>query len=273
MPFVRGALRRNILAKSAGKATLQDTSDRFVTSLAMRRAVIAALLAAATIPVSEAHDRVASIAQARFSTESDTAGPHWMLINLVHALDRVTNSSTKIVLRPFARSLEETAAGLADFHLPLIQSGDTPAPQGLAYVSEVDFGPAYFVIYSRKQEPLNAATLPGHRVEAEPGHGSLFPFPVNATQCLPCSLDKVLLARADALIGPSEVIDPLLADPKYRDIHRALYKSYPVRALVPVRADSSATRRYLIEGVKRLKETGEFWKITHHDLPYSDWQP
>lgn len=236
-------------------------------------AATAALLGAAIVAPASAHERVASIAQARFSTQSDTAGPHWMLVDLVRALDRATHSSTKIVLRPFARSLQETAAGLADFHLPLIQSDDAPAPPGLAYVTEVDFGPAYFVIYSRKQLPLDAATLAGRRVEAEPGHEAFFPFPVTPTQCLPCSLDKILLGRADALIAPSEVIDPLLADPKYKGIHRALYKSYPVRALVPARADSAATRRYLIEGVRRLKETGEFWKITRHDLPYSDWQP
>ncbi len=196
-----------------------------------------------------------------------------MLVDLVHALDRATHSTTKIVLRPFARSLEETAAGLADFHLPLIQSGDSPAPPGLAYVTEVDFGPAYFVIYSRKLAPLDAKTVGGHRVETEPGHESFFPFPVNATHCLPCSLDKVLLGRADALIAPSVVVDPLLGNAKYKGIHRALFKAFPVRAVVPSKADSTATRRYLIEGVNRLKETGEFWTITHHDVPYTDWQP
>ena len=197
-----------------------------------------------------------------------------MLVNVVHALDRATHSSTKIVLRPFARSLKETAAGLADFHLPLIQDDAAPPPEGLVYVMEVDFGQIPFVIYSRKVTPLDAMTVAGAKtVEVEPGHEPFFPFPVAATYCVPCSLDKILVGRTDALIMPAEVVDPLLSEPKYKGVHRALFKMYPVRALVPANADSTATRRYLIEGVNRLKETGELWQITRHNLPYSDWQP
>jgi hypothetical protein len=110
-------------------------------------------------------------------------------------------------------------------------------------------------------------------IETEPGHESFFPFPVTVTHCVPCALDKVALGRADALIVPADVVDPLLRDPKYKSIHRALYKAFPVRALVPANANSTATRRYLSEGVKRLKQTGELWTITRHDTPYSDWQP
>jgi hypothetical protein len=223
----------------------------------------------------EAQDRVASIGNSSPDTiEVGTAGVYDKLVDIVRALDRDTHSSTKIVLRPFARSLKETAAGHADFHIPLIQDGDAPAPEGLVYVTEVDFGHAQFVIYSRKIASLDARTVAGARtIETEPGHESLFPFPVTVTHCVPCSLDKVLLGRTEALIVSSDVVDPLLSNPKYKGIHRALYKMYPIRALVPANADSAATRRYLIDGVKHLKETGELWKIIQSNLPYSDWQP
>jgi len=240
-----------------------------------RAAAIAWILAnALTAFDAAAYDRVGSIGQSPFSVESNAKGPQGVMVDLVHALDRVTHSSTKIVLRPFARSLEETAAGLADFHIPLIQSDATPAPAGLAYVMEVDLGQTYLVIYSRKTAPLDAKTVAGAgHIEIEPGHETFFPFPVSATHCLPCTLDKILIGRTDALIVPANVVDPLLKDPKYQGIHRALYKAFPVRSLVPAKADSTATRRYLIEGLTRLKETGELWSITHLDLPYSDWQP
>jgi hypothetical protein len=223
----------------------------------------------------EAQDRVASIGSSSPDTiEVGTTGVYGKLVDIIRALDKATHTSTKIVLRPFARSLKETAAGHADFHLPLIQNGDTPAPEGLVYVTEVDFGHAQFVIYSRKLAPLDAKTVAGAKIiETEPGHESLFPFPVTVTHCVPCSLDKVLLGRTEALIVSSDVVDPLLGNPKYKGIHRALYKMYPIRALVPSKADSAATRRYLIEGVKHLKETGELWKIIQSNLPYSDWQP
>src|SRR5882757_246967 len=222
----------------------------------------------------KAQDRVASIAESPFSAESTATGDRGMLVDLVRALDKATNSTTKIVLRPFARSLRETAAGLADFHIPLIQNDDVPAPEGLAYVTEVDFGQAQFVIYSRKLAALDAKTVAAAKnIEIEPGHESFFPFPVSVTHCLPCSLDKVLLGRVDAMIVAADVVDPLLSQARYKGIHRALFKSFPVRAVVPAKADSAATRRYLIEGVKYLKETGELWKITRHDKSYSDWQP
>jgi hypothetical protein len=110
-------------------------------------------------------------------------------------------------------------------------------------------------------------------VETEPGHETFFPFSVSVTHCVSCSLEKVVLGRLDALIVPADVVDPLLRDPKYKGIHRALFKAFPVRALVPANADSTATRRYLVEGATRLKETGEMWEITRHNIPYSNWQP
>jgi hypothetical protein len=201
---------------------------------------------------------------------SDAGGDHGKLVDLIHALDRATHSSTKIVLRPFARSLKETAAGLADFHIPLIENPGTPPPPGLAYVMDADFGRIPFVIYSQKHAPLDAKTVAGaRRIEIEPYHEAFFPFPVTATHCVPCSLDMVVLGRIDALIVPQDIVDPLLRNnPKYKGIHRDLYKTFPVRALVPVNVDSTATRRYLIEGTTRLKAVGDL-----RDQPYSDWQP
>jgi hypothetical protein len=222
----------------------------------------------------EAYDRVASVGESPISAETGPSGNHGMLIDLLRALDRVTHSSTKIVLRPFARSFIETAAGHADFHIPFIQNDRSPAPKGLVYVTETDFGEVQFVIYSRKDFPLNAETVAHAKaVETEAGHVSFFPFPVTETHCVPCSLDKILVGRTDALIVSSDIVDPLLDKPQYKAIHRAFYKAYPVRALVPANADSAATRRYLAEGVKRLKETGELWSITRHQAAYSDWQP
>jgi hypothetical protein len=222
----------------------------------------------------QSYDRVASIGESPGSAEEGDKGVRGMLVELVQALDRVTHSSTKIVLRPFARSLLETAAGKADFHLPLIQNGNSPPPAGLAYVTEVDFGHIPFVIYSRKTDSVNAKTVGSNKIVIiEAGHESFFPFPVTESNCLPCSLEMILANRADALIVPAEVADPLLTEPNYKGIHRALYAYFPVRALVPVNADSSATRRYLIDGVRQLKKTGELWKITGHKNTYSDWQP
>ncbi|HTZ78658.1 MAG TPA: hypothetical protein VMC10_12145 [Stellaceae bacterium] len=231
----------------------------------------AGMLAAAP---AEAADRVASVAESPFSSEPGVAPGHLALVDLIHALDRVTHSSTRIVLRPFARSLKDTAAGLADFHLPFIQDDDSQPPPGLLYVKEVDFGHSQFIIYSRKLAPYDAKTVAtAKNVEAEPDHESFFPFPVKATYCVTCSLEKVLLGRTDAMIVAADVVDPLLSDPKYKEIHRALYKIYPIRALVPADRDSAATRRYLVEGVRELKESGELWKIMRHDIRYSDWQP
>ena len=261
------------VAKRAFEGHVNGHSGK--TSLA-RRAAIAwvSVVGLCTAFQAEAYDRVASIGESPISAEADAQGGHGLLVDVVRALDKATHSSTKIVLRPFARSLKETAAGHADFHLPLIQNDDSPAPPGLVYVMDVDFGQVQFVIYSRKLAPFDAKTVAGAKiVETEPGHESFFPFPVRVTHCVACSLDKVLLGRADALIVPTDIVDPLLKNPKYQGIHRAFYKAYPVRALVPANADSSATRRYLIEGVKRLKETGELWKITGHNQPYVDWQP
>jgi hypothetical protein len=222
-----------------------------------------------------AYDLTASVGDSSpAAAQADPGAPYRNLVRVIEAMDRATNRSTRVVLRPFARSLQETAAGHADFHVPFIQVDGSPPPSGLAYVEEVDFGLTHFVVYSRKSAPLDArsvATAPG--VEVEPGHDRLFTFPVRVTVCIPCSLDKVLIGRADALVVASGTVDPLLGDPKYRGIHRALFGSFPTRALVPSAADSRAARRYLLDGVSRIKASGELWRLLPGNRPYVDWQP
>lgn len=223
-----------------------------------------------TATYGQAYDRVASLA-ANASTQKDEKEANGSLPDLIRALDRVTNTRTKIVLRPFARSLSDTAEGKADLHMPFIQVGDLPAPKGLAYVTEVAIGQRPFVIYSRKTDPLDAKAVEKNKlVLIEAGHSSFFPFSVEESSCMDCALDMILLKRADALIVADDIVDPLLSNPKYNAIHRSLYKTFPVRALVNANVDSTAIRRYLIDGVTRLKQSGEMTKNLHE---YSDWQP
>jgi hypothetical protein len=218
----------------------------------------------------QAYDRVASLAESPISPK-DGKNVDVSLPNLIDELDRATHTRTKIVLRPFARSLADTAAGKADLHIPFIQVGDLPAPKGLAYVTEVAIGQRPFVIYSRKTDPLDANAVGKNWVVLiEAGHSSFFPFPVTESSCMKCGLDMILLKRADALIVANDIVDPLLENPKYKGIHRALYKTFPVRALVNANADSTATRRYLIDGITRLTQTGDMAKRWNQ---YSDWQP
>jgi hypothetical protein len=240
-----------------------------------RRAIAAALVLVAA-QAATAQDRIASIGDTAPAAETaqEAGGAYLKLEALIRAMDRATHSSTRIVVRPFARSLQETAAGQADFHLPLAQAPGAAPPRGLVFVTEVDFGRTPFVIYSRKTAPLDADSV-AHalQVEIEPGHESFFSFPVQATYCIPCSLDKILAGRSDALIVSSQIVDPLLRqDPRYKPLHRALFRYFPVRALVPAAADSAATRRYLVDGVARIKKSGELARIMGSDV-YSDWQP
>ena len=221
-----------------------------------------------------AFDRTASIGDSRESAEADAEGGNSKLEALIRAMDQETNSSTQIIQRPFPRSLKETAAGRADFHVPFIDNGTLPAPEGLAYVKEVDFGEVFFVIYSKKTDAFDMNSVAGAKlVETEPGHDGFFPFPVSETRCVTCSLDKILQGRLDALIVSEDLVDPLLRDAKYKEIHRALYGSYVVRALVPAAGNSAAVRRYLIDGVEALKRSGKLWDIAPHPFAYSDWQP
>lgn len=242
-----------------------------------RLAGLALAVAAATCCAGSvrAADRLATIGDSSPAAATGTGpGPYNRLVEIVQAMDRATHSTTRVEVLPFARALKETAAGHADFHLPFIQDGARPPPPGLAYVTQVDFGYAQFVIYSRKSAPVDLSTLAhAGNVETEPGHEFIFDFPVHVTYCVPCTLEKILNGRTDALVVGAGVVDPLLKDPRYRGIHRAPYKRYPLRALVPAKRDNAATVRYLVEGATRIKASGELWRILPVNRPYEDWQP
>jgi hypothetical protein len=197
-----------------------------------------------------------------------------LIIDLINALDKATQTKSKIVIRPFARSLKETADGHADFHIPIIRNANTNLPKGLDYLDGVNFPSIAFVIYSRKNNPLDAETVIDEKlVEVEAGHQPFFPFKVTETHCISCSLDKLLLGRINALIIAADVVDPMLKQERYKRIHRALYKHYPVTVLVPTSKDSEPVRQYFIDGTKRLREIGELPKGLKPRGLYVDWQP
>jgi len=90
----------------------------------LNRKALALLFAAFASTLAAAADRVASVAEPPSSAEAGPDGDHGMLVDRNHALVKATNSSASIVLRPFARSLQEAAAGPADFHIPFVQNGN-----------------------------------------------------------------------------------------------------------------------------------------------------
>ena len=232
------------------------------------------LLLAAFAACCHATGLTISVGESPFSADSDVHGDRGKLVNLILALDQVNHTHSKIVLRPFARSLKETAEHQADIHIPLIEVPGVPPPPGLAYVTDVDMGRVNFVIYSRKVMPYTAASVAhAGSIEVEPGHQAFFPFATLETHCVPCSLKKVNIGRLDAMIVSSDIIDPLLSDPQYHTLQRALYHAYTVRALVPSSGDTQPARTYLIHGLRQLQRSGQFNKITHNQGQYQDWQP
>ena len=122
-------LRDDCRIGAPDQSALFKGEESMVRLTAMALVLVGSFCCAVT---ADAYDRVASVGESPISAETGPAGDHGMLVDLLRALDRVTHSSTKIVLRPFARSFIETAAGHADFHIPFIQNDGSPAPGGLS---------------------------------------------------------------------------------------------------------------------------------------------
>lgn len=195
-------------------------------------------------------------------------------VDFIRALDKVTHSQTNIVVVPFKRSIKNLLDGKADFHIPLIEIPDLNQDDlPYAFSSETLFKVA-FVLYTHKNRPLDINNLDKYSIATDIAHTDFFPFPIIAKTCIPCAMKMVNLGRLDGFIFAQNEIDPLIKQFELKNIHRQLYKNYDVKILIPKTVLGKKIDKYFSDGIKLLKENGEFDKMLAPIVsPYNDWQP
>jgi len=207
-----------------------------------------------------AADRTASLAQLPVLAESETQG---VLVDLIKAIDKVTGTTTKIIVAPFQRSLKNVADGQADYHLPILDNPERPAQlDGLMLGKKTTVVNAKFGLYTHKDRPVDLAKADQFRLETEAGHVDFFPVKMAPSTCLDCSLRKILADRIDGVIFAMLEMDNLVANLEGKEnIRRSVYRVYRGTAILPANAKGEATDAFLADALEKLKANGEYQRI------------
>ncbi|MEP5809404.1 MAG: hypothetical protein ABJL55_04075 [Roseibium sp.] len=158
------------------------------------------------------------------------------LINFVKEIVDEAGVEIKYDIVPFKRSILNVATGRADMHLPFLQpDGNAVINEKLKYSDAVFFEVPFNVYMSAKSDfAAGQIDTKNAIIETFSAHKHFFSFPVTASDCLECSLNKVILGRIDAFIyaaaSTDSTIKKLGIDEQIRREH---YKSFPSKAVLP----------------------------------------
>ena len=154
-------------------------------------------------------------------------------VELIRALDHLTNIRTEMNIVPFKRSVRNLILGEADYHIPLIRIPGVDMKQ-LPYAFSTDtLFQVPFVLYTNKNSPVDIENLSEHSIITDSAHIDFFPFPVEGLSCLPCAIRMVDMGRVDGFIFAQNEIDPIIKELELTNVHRQLYKNFDVKILIP----------------------------------------
>lgn len=211
-----------------------------------------------------------SMAQLAVLVENQDKG---VLVDLIKAMMSLYPDSTlKLSVSPFARSISNVTSGQADMHLPLIRA---PSEQDLNFsFSKASFWPVNFVLYHHKDKPLDLSKLGSYQIETDLAHINYFDFKPAGSSNIPGSLRKLDLGRIDGFVYADSVTDPILKELGLKNIRRTLYKVFDVAAVLPKGTAEGPLDQMLIEGLAKLKADGRYQAIIGPVAqPYDNWQP
>lgn len=228
-------------------------------------------------------DLVASLAELPGLADTPDKGA---FVDLVKAMDEVyTAGKIKIVLYPFAHSVNNVIEGKADFHIPTVRN--LKIDQSLKPYNTVKekMGTVYFVIYSNIEKKITKKMLDDaianikkeafpYKIEIPSGIESEFPFPGISQNSVEQGLKKVESKRIDALVWAQEEVDLTLKKLKIKNINRTLWMGFEDAIIIAKGPEGDKINKLLSDLLKKLQKLGRLEQIySKIHLPYDDWQP
>lgn len=221
--------------------------------------------------VAKAKPFKASLALLPIAAQSRDEG---MMVELIKLWEKNIHQRITIQVYPFKRSIRTVIDRKADFHLPLIKSPyQHHSTQDFDYSSSSIFS-VNFVLYSNKNNPVDADKLTDHVIYTDASHSNLFNFKILSDYSVESSFKKLARGRIDGYIFADVEADPVLKKLGYSHIKRQLYKVYQVHAVLPKGASGNSTDKMITKAMSIIKQNGQWAKLmnpVYHQ--YIDWQP
>ncbi|MDM8552263.1 transporter substrate-binding domain-containing protein [Desulfobacterales bacterium HSG2] len=213
----------------------------------------------------------ATLAQMPVYVISETEG---VIVDLVKAIERMTENQIAIGVYPFARSMLNVIKKRADFHIPLIKNDIIPEEKLPYYYSAETIFHVNFVLYTVKESGVTLNNISQYKVETDRAHVDYFPFEMIPSSKIIQSLKKLHVGRIDAFVFSDVATDPILRKLGYTEIQRIPYKRFEVKIILPKTEHGKQVDRMLSDAIQELRKSGKLKEILGTvDQPYDNWQP
>lgn len=156
-------------------------------------------------------------------------------------------------LLPFARSIHEVTYKENDLHYPAMEPEKNKDSFPYDF-SETSMGTVYFGIYYRTGTEVPMQDLNKLEIETDLALADFFAIKMSGTTCLECSLKKLANGRIDAIIYSSRVMDSFIQTYKIKNVSSMLYKTFPIKFILPKGQRGGETDKYLAKILERMKK-------------------
>lgn len=212
-----------------------------------------------------------SLAKMPLYAESTEKG---ILVDLVKAIEEVSENKIDIKVLPFASSLIFVEYNKKDFHIPLIKNNIVDTKNLKYHYSTDTLFHVNFVIYSLKDKNINVDNISNFKVETDRAHINYFPFKIIASNSIKKSLERINSGEIDAFIFADFATDPFLKQIDNKNIKREFYERFEVKAVFQKNKRGKKIDQVFISGLAELRKTGKLNKIIGQlDDQYNNWQP
>lgn len=194
-------------------------------------------------------------------------------LNLVYLWAEILGNDIKVEYYPFKRSVSNVINEQVDFHFPLIRNPyKSNSELGFDYsttvITNVDF-----VLYTRKNKPVDIDNLSAYKIATDAAHTDLFNFPVEGIFTVDGALKKLNSGRIDGYIFSGEIADTDLKNLHLTNLHRQLYRTYDVHAILPLGGQGNRADQMITEAQAAIAASPEYRGVINKIyVPYTDWQ-
>ncbi|EEE44915.2 type 2 periplasmic-binding domain-containing protein [Roseibium alexandrii] len=157
------------------------------------------------------------------------------MVNFVSELADDIGVKLTYEITPFRRSIISVSVGRADMHLPMLQADDRAfIDENLMYSEATFFEVPFYVYTSSERNSLDSDYEDELKtIETEAKHAHFFPFPVIESDCIECSLRKLMLGRIDAFIYAEQTTEKTIKKLGLEArIRREFYRAFPAKAVI-----------------------------------------
>jgi polar amino acid transport system substrate-binding protein len=203
----------------------------------------------------------------------DTTEKPSEFLGLVFLWGEILSNDINVEYYPFKRSILNIISKQADFHFPLIKNPNKSNSElGFDYSTSV-ITQVNFVLYTRKDRPIDIDNLSAYKIATDAAHTDLFNFPVEGIFSVDGALKKLNSGRIDGYIFSGEVADVVLKQLHLTNIHRQLYRTYDVHAILPLGGQGNKTDQMITEAQAAIAASPEYNHVINNIyVPYIEWQ-